>query len=560
MGLAFVAAAVAQNKVTTVSVPTNLSSRALVKDVYGYSIEPVWLDDYLKTDLATNLLSVVSNTAGKAAPIRVGGNTGDQTYLHLDQAEVSIASPNSSTATSFNITPAWFDTWVDYFPEGTDLIYTLNFADNRSAWANAVAEAEAVYNSLGPKLTMLELGNEIDHFANKDWRDPGWGVEEYIPQWRNLTSQIVASDWYQESDSPPKFQAGVFADPPWIPDQQDEIDDFDIINITKSGLVDTELIETYAMHLYPQSTCDTGRWYRMRLDLLSNHSVLWLNVSQYVPQVAAADAAGAPLVIGETNSVSCSGRSGISDTLGAALWGIDYVLMAASIGIEKVYFHLGARSEYSSFTPLPYEYKGENLTAGIRPGFYGHYFISNVVSGSDNYSIAALPGANSSDLSGYGVYESSGVLQKLVFLDMGVWNSTEGLSNPSTLAITDSASRSNGTRPTRQMQVHVPWKTGAEVAVTRLSGPGTNAKSQVNVSGITFDTQLGAKVGKKQTESLSVDGSGILSFSIPRAGAILLELGDDDGGSTIVPPSSDASRAKYSTRWLCLIAALVFVL
>jgi hypothetical protein len=33
------------------------------------------------------------------------------------------------------------------------------------------------------------------------------------------------------------FQAAVFADPPWVPDQQDEVDDFDIINVTRAGLV-----------------------------------------------------------------------------------------------------------------------------------------------------------------------------------------------------------------------------------------------------------------------------------------------------------------------------------
>jgi hypothetical protein len=35
------------------------------------------------------------------------------------------------------------------------------------------------------------------------------------------------------------------------------------------------------------------------------------------------------------------------------------VLTAASIGIEQVFFHLGHQSEYSAFTPLPYNYKGK---------------------------------------------------------------------------------------------------------------------------------------------------------------------------------------------------------
>lgn len=518
----------ATHQLTNVSVPANISTRVLLPDAYGYSLEPVWVDDYLKTNLATNLMSAIANVTGKPPPIRVGGNTADQTYLHPDLNVTSISIPTPATAQFFNISPAWYDTWADYFPAGTDLLYTLNLHDNDSSWANAVAEAEAVYNSLGPKLTLFELGNEIDHFISKSWRAPGWDVAQYIDQFRNLTSQIVATSWYRTAATPPKFQAAVFADPPWIPDQQDETDDFDIRNLTRAGLVDPSLISTYAVHLYPQSTCDTPRWLRMRLDLLSNHTALWLNVSQYIPQVAAADAAGSSLVLGETNSVSCSGKSGISDTFGAALWGVDYVLLAAAIGIEKTYFHLGAQSEYSSFTPVSYELKNETLAPGIRANFYAHYFLAHVVAPrgeGGELGIAALPGANASDFSGYGVYDGErGLLRKLVFLDVGVWNGTEGLSNPSTLAATDSTFASNGTRPVRSLGVATPWEAGAVVGVTRLSGPGTNAKSEVSVAGVTFDTETGARVGAEESERVEVGERGVVAFEMVRAEAVLLEL------------------------------------
>lgn len=340
--------ATAQNKTTVkITVSSNLSTRLLAPDVYGYSIEPVWLDSYTNTSLASSLLGNIANVTGKGPPIRVGGNTADQTYLYPSSplpltGNDSVALPDPLSAKTFNITPRWFDTWAAYFPAGTDLIYTLNFADNSSGWANAVAEAEAAHAALGDSLATFELGNEIDHFINKGWRDASWGVEAYIEQFRNLTGQITSSSWYQaltattnnnttnneKKKKIPTFQAGVFADPPLVPDQQDEMDDFSIANLTAAGIAswpgERDIISSYATHLYPQSTCDTARWYRLRLDLLSDHSVLWQNVSQYIPQIAAADAAGAPLVMGETNSASCSGKSGISDTFGAALWSVDY--------------------------------------------------------------------------------------------------------------------------------------------------------------------------------------------------------------------------------------------
>lgn len=508
---------------TDVWVEPNPSTRVLLPDLYGYSLEPVWVADYVKSNLTTRLMSEIAKITGKPPAYRIGGTTSDETYIHLNQSSASATYPNSSSVHTFNVSDAWYDSWANYFPEETDFVYCLNFVDNSSSWANAVQQAKTACDALGSKLKLLELGNEIDHYINEDWRAAGWDVAEYIPQWRNLTDQIVDSDWYQKESDPPKFQAAVFADPPEVLDQQDEIDDFDIVNLTRGGLVNPSLIDSYAVHLYPQSTCDTERWYRMRLDLLSNHTVLWQNVSQYIPQVAAADDAQSPLVFGETNSISCSGRSGISDTFGAALWGIDYSLMAASLGIQKLYFHLGAQSDYSSFVPLNFTEKNESLSAGIRAPFYGHYFLAHVVSSNESLSIAAIPAANSSDLSGYSVHSGAG-LQKLVFLDMGVWNGTAGLSNPSTLSATDGTVFSNGTRPVSHMKVQTPWKSGASINVVRLSGPGTNAKSQVNVSGISFDPSTGDKLGSMAIETLNVAERGMVYFDMEQAHAILLEL------------------------------------
>ncbi|KAK8102577.1 hypothetical protein PG984_015723 [Apiospora sp. TS-2023a] len=562
---------------SSVKIPSgDVKTRPLVRDVFGYSIEPIWVNAYTDNPKAAKLLSAIGVVTGKPPPIRVGGNTADQTYQHETLPsghDWDAIRGELSTVQQFNVTPAWYGAWADYFPAGTDLIYSLNFRANESAWANAVAQAEAVHAALGEKLKMFELGNEIDHFINKGWRGADWGVERYIDQFRNLTGQIVASEWYQDTPEAqrPKFQAGVFADPPWVPDQHDEIDDFSIENLTtlatdrsRAGGVaereqDKAIIGSYAMHLYPQSTCDAARWHRMRLDLLSNHLVLWQNVSQYAPQVAAADRAGAPLVMGETNSVSCSGRSGISDTFGAALWTVDYVLMGASLGLEKTYFHLGAQSEYSAFTPAGHDYdlKNETLVGGIRPNWYSHYFVAKVVASpkdvSKSYAIAALGGtANSSSLSGYAVYSGAADktkprLDKLVFLDMGVWNGTEGLSNPSTLSATDGTMFSEGARPNRTLNIATSWCAGQNVTLTRLLGPGSNAKSGVTVSGVAFDPESGDMINEETKEFVKVGEDGAVTVTMRRAEAVLLEMVDVTSGScNLTPPTSAAVSTSIS--------------
>lgn len=171
----------------------------------------------------------------------------------------------------------------------------------------------------------------------------------------------------------------------------------------------------------------------------------------------------------------------------------------------------------------------ETLTSGIRANFYSHYFIAKVVEGLDEgeaYGIAALPGANSSDLSGYAIYRDD-ALAKLVFLDMGVWNGTEGLSNPSTLSSTDGTVFSNGTRPSYNMTVSTSWSVGQSVEVVRLQGPGTNAKSLVNVSGVTFDTTTGFKIGEETVETVIVGESGVVNFALLEAEGVLLTATSD---------------------------------
>lgn len=209
--------------VSHVDIPGNLSTRALVRDAYGYSVEPVWLSWFVNTTLMTTLLGEIANVTGKAPPIRIGGTTSDKTTLYA-----SLPGNITANGTSqFNITSGWFDSFAGYFPQGTDLIFCLNFADNTSAWMNARDTAAAAWESLGAgsgstsNLVMFELGNEIDHFIGEKWRAPGWGVEQYIPQFDNLTASIQQAEWYveaeEEGEAPPKFQAAVFADPPWVP-------------------------------------------------------------------------------------------------------------------------------------------------------------------------------------------------------------------------------------------------------------------------------------------------------------------------------------------------------
>jgi hypothetical protein len=66
----------------------------------------------------------------------------------------------------------------------------------------------------------------------------------------------------------------------------------------------------------------------------------------FIPDITAADAAKYDYVLGETGSVSCHGKRGVSDTFGNALYMINFMLHGASIGIKRFFFHNGICSFY----------------------------------------------------------------------------------------------------------------------------------------------------------------------------------------------------------------------
>lgn len=69
-----------------------------------------------------------------------------------------------------------------------------------------------------------------------------------------------------------------------------------------------------------------------------------------------------PLVFGETNSLYNQGRPGLSNTFGAALWGVDFNLYAASVGFKRVHMHMGTNYRVFSSLHLSLLFHHCNLT------------------------------------------------------------------------------------------------------------------------------------------------------------------------------------------------------
>jgi hypothetical protein len=77
-----------------------------------------------------------------------------------------------------------------------------------------------------------------------------------------------------------------------------------------------------------------------------NHTAARALVGPYLNSSGIARDYGLPLLMFETNTASCSGFLGISDSFGAALWALDYALQMAYVNFSGALLHSGGRNAY----------------------------------------------------------------------------------------------------------------------------------------------------------------------------------------------------------------------
>ncbi len=99
-----------------------------------------------------------------------------------------------------------------------------------------------------------------------------------------------------------------------------------------------------SQHHYSGSFCSGNNG--ILQDLMSKARIRG-NLTGFAADIAAVKQTGLTYVLGETNSFSCHGAPGVSNTAGAALWGLDYALFAGQLGITRLYFHQGIGYKYN---------------------------------------------------------------------------------------------------------------------------------------------------------------------------------------------------------------------
>ncbi|KAG1870631.1 glycoside hydrolase family 79 protein [Suillus subalutaceus] len=416
---------------------------------------------------------------GVPAEVRIGGITADSTFWDPNQ-EAALSNFIDSTGALVNTTlgPQFWNS-VKLLPEGTKIVMTLDLESLN--YTGTLDMAEAAWMGLGSR--------QISRFEKLYGYMGGISNSIFVSlmPWTVNISKALGIDY-------PEFQVGATViDPLWPYNTPQADAQFDCVSALAAGANDGHTVMTCSEHTYQYSVCDPTRAAVATLTNLVNHTRLAEYLDLWQPRIHSVRAQLGPdaFVIGEFNSVSCSGQANVSNTFGQAMWLLDTTLYAASINVSRVYVHQGGPLALQSSTQLNhgglslynlwYPVDNQNGPIQVFPAYSAYLFVTEAIGYSKSLRLSNIfPGrqANGSSITTAGGDPSAGQISVYGFWDE---NSTDSYDYPTKLALlnlelynqTDSYPRPN---TTIDISAYLPKET-QEVMVKRLTAPGADVLS-----------------------------------------------------------------------------------
>ena len=294
------------------------------------------------------LMNLLRANGTRGPNLRIGGNSADESAYVPDTAN---PLPANST---YRITDADLMLLASSLAtfNGTAVIdVTMRYGDNASL---SVAHAAAAGRILGwDAIEGVEVGNEVDLFHENGIRKPTYSYADYRQEfgvYRTSLASVIPT---------PRIQGATWCSSNFVPDWSDYVATY------------APSLSSLSYHRYGVSGCGTSV---PTITALLNDSSSAHIGDFLAPLAKTAAASRIPFYVGEGNSASCGGKTGVSDVFAAALWAVDVLFNAAAAGAQRWNFHGGPRGPYA---PLVYADASVD-TVEVRPLFYALWAFSNV--------------------------------------------------------------------------------------------------------------------------------------------------------------------------------------
>jgi hypothetical protein len=254
--------------------------------------------------------------------LRFGGITADE-----DVAWSDAATPRPAWAPSV-IGPAQLDAIGALARRsGWKVLLTVGLAhDEPAAAAREVAAAD---RALGANLAAVEIGNEPDSYGSHGFRQLPWiaqGYEEEVSSYREAIAALTPN---VPIAGPDVSGSGAF--PEWGEEE---------------ALSQRPALLTG--HHYPLGCAQTPA---PSIEALLSPAIREREAQSLATYISVSDTYRIPFRVDETNSVSCGGVPGISDTFASALWATAYITQAMTAGAAGINLQ-GNPTNCAGYTPL----------------------------------------------------------------------------------------------------------------------------------------------------------------------------------------------------------------
>jgi len=489
-----VAAAAGLPRAPVITFAKGAPGRPLPSGFVGLSLEYSAVPAYAGSATAVNpaVVQLIRNLApGQTPVLRIGGDSTDQTWW-------PVAGVKPPGVIKYALTPAWMQTTGAFAHAlGARLILGVNLAMNRPDLARA--EAEAMLAGIGrSSIAEFEIGNEPD-------------VYKLFPEYRNPRGVIehVRGRGYDFGDYIEQFRA-VRRVLPHVPIAGPALGGKAWASNLGPFIASEPRLALITLHLYPL-TCTSAAgtpFYPTIANLLSAAASTGLAAGALAPE-AVARAHRLAVRVDEINSVTCGGRTGVSNTFASALWALDTAFALDQAGVSGINFHMfpGARYALFSVAGAP-----GSWSAVVNPEYYGLLMFAE----------AAPPGSRLVPVSS----APSGHVR--------VWATVARGKTVRVVLINESSS-------TRTLVLRAPAGARGPASAELLQAPNLNATTGVSLGGQSFapSTTTGV-IGGTPVSTPVAPVAGKYSVVLPGASAAMLTwTGGSAGGAA---PAAGAAR------------------
>ncbi|KAJ5336963.1 hypothetical protein MYU51_006263 [Penicillium brevicompactum] len=519
--------ATAESGVSVISVSGQVpqaAGAAVLSPFVSFSIEFSSFPDFAgnlsrPNKFSKNLLDNLGDLQGVKPYLRVGGNTQDLALydpsLKTQINGTVVPAVSSDYPSIISIGPSYFESYATL--PGVKFSHGFNMGNNSTRGIETLlATVSLACKALGGgKLEYWEIGNEPDLFKTttpNSVRPANWTESDYVTEWlereRVIRRQLKKSCPEMLTDDGYKYIAPSFAG---------LTNSLDAVKTWQDGLNKDNIISLNSMHNYIGGADVPGVTLR---HTLMNHTATKHSVDQHVnlSRVLSHDGLtkDIPYILGETNSLYHQGKPGLSNSFGAALWGVDFNLYCASQSIRRTHMHMGTDYRYASWQPI----ETNKTTVGTKAPYYGNVMVAAMLkkeSDGDDVQVVNLPTSEETNAA-YASYVN-GHLARIAVVNMQQFNYTD----EETGAISELSDR-RSTRYTFQ----IPTGSAKSLSVQRLMANGSDAITGITWDGWSYNYELDNGKPVRQSNvtigELVIVKKGVVEIELPYSSGAILNL------------------------------------